>query len=130
MFGEEGSHQAAAAAGHDDVAEEDINEIWSTFRLPIPIPKENSRRNKNCDRSKWLLQVVDQLRLLQTMKEQYATTSSTRAVSNNHRRMKGQINLAYSGEELMANENYKESANRALGIWWVRLRAQRLCAPS
>ena len=47
MFGEEGSHQAAtAAAGHDDVAEEDINEIWSTFRLPIPIPKKTADGTK------------------------------------------------------------------------------------
>ena len=103
MFREEGNQQAAAIAGHDDVAEEDINEIWSTFRLPIPIPKENSRQNQKCDRSKWLLNVVDQLRLLQTMKEQYSTTSSIgmsspRAVSINHRRMKGQINLAYAGQ--------------------------------
>ena len=47
--------------------------------------------------------MVDQLRLLQTMKEQYSTTSSIgmsspRAVSINHRRMKGQINLAYAGQ--------------------------------
>ncbi len=97
-MGEEASKRDREVSQHDQDMEE-INDLWSTFQLPIPIPYK-SRQTKN-DQHEWLLQVVDQLRLLQTMKEQYATSNcgaAYRSSLKHHILMKGQINLAFSGQ--------------------------------
>eukprot|EP00984_Skeletonema_dohrnii_P015237 scaffold6538_cov113-Skeletonema_dohrnii-CCMP3373.AAC.1 len=96
MMGEEASKRDRVVSQHDQEMEE-IDEVWSTFRLPIPIPYKGRQTN---DQKEWLVQVVDQLRLLQTMKEQFANPSSGASYqsSSKHQRMKGQINLALSGQ--------------------------------
>ncbi|KAK1744915.1 vesicle transport protein USE1 [Skeletonema marinoi] len=96
-MGEEASKRDRVVSQHDQEMEEEIDEVWSTFRLPIPIPYKGRQTN---DQKEWLVQAVDQLRLLQTMKEQFANPnsgSSYRSPSK-HQRMKGQINLALSGQ--------------------------------
>jgi len=96
MMGEEASNRDRLVSQHDQEMEE-IDEVWSTFRLPIPIPYKGRQTN---DQQEWLVQVVDQLRLLQTMKEQFANPNSGASYrsSSKHHRMKGQINLALSGQ--------------------------------
>jgi hypothetical protein len=98
MLVEEATKRDHAVSLHD-LEMEDINDVWSTFRLPIPIPDKGRPQNHNNNQNEWLLQVVDQLRLLQTMKEQYSNPNDgTRYRSSKHQRMKGQINLALSGQ--------------------------------
>ena len=95
---EEAPKRDPAISLHDQDME-DINDVWNTFRLPIPIPQINSNNRSN-NQNEWLLQVVDQLRLLQTMKEQYANPNNGTPYrsSSRHQRMKGQINFAISGQ--------------------------------
>jgi hypothetical protein len=103
-MGEEASKRDRVVSQHDQDIEE-INDVWNTFQLPIPIPRkvgEGSIRQTD-DQKEWLLQVVDQLRLLQTMKDQFANPNNDGAPyrsssSSKYQRMKGQINLAFSGQ--------------------------------
>ena len=88
MLGEE-------ALSHNNQEMED--DEWSNFRLPIPIPFKG-RRNSN--QREWLIKVIDQLRLLQTMKEELVNTEygPSNRLSSKHQRMKGQMNLVLSGQ--------------------------------
>eukprot|EP00986_Skeletonema_menzelii_P006083 scaffold2304_cov147-Skeletonema_menzelii.AAC.5 len=98
MMGEEASKRDLVVSQHDQNIEE-INDVWNTFQLPIPIPRTGEGRQTD-DQKEWLLQVVDQLRLLQTMNEQFANSNNNAPyrTSLKYQRMKGQINLAFSGQ--------------------------------
>ena len=79
----------------------DIDEIWSTFRLPIPRTSHKStNNNENGPYDCWLLVALDLLRLLHTMNEQYNNNNNTKQSNNNthdtHQRMKSQMALACS----------------------------------
>ena len=104
MMGEEASKRDRVVSQHDQDIEE-INDVWNTFQLPIPIPRKSDEgiSRQTDDQKEWLLQVVDQLRLLQTMKDQFANPNNGGAPyrsssSSKYQRMKGQINLAFSGQ--------------------------------
>jgi hypothetical protein len=99
-MGEETTKGNHAVSSLHDLEMEDINDVWNTFRLPIPI--RDKLRRQNNSQNEWLLLVVDQLRLLQTMKEVYENPNNGNNGSlcrpSKHQRMKSQINLALSGQ--------------------------------
>ena len=74
-----------------------IDTIWSSFRLPIPITTTNSNDNKTNGGpyDEWLLQVLDLLRLLHTMNQQYQTAKTSNSSAKNNL-MNSQMKLAYS----------------------------------
>ena len=75
-----------------------IDTIWSSFRLPIPITTTNSNNDNKTNGGpydEWLLQVLDLLRLLHTMNQQYQTAKTSNSSAKNNL-MNSQMKLAYS----------------------------------
>ena len=71
-----------------------IDTMWSTFQLPIPIISKETYINDG-PYDEWLLKALDLLRLLHTMNEQFNTQYTNAAQSNSiSQRMKSQMKLA------------------------------------
>eukprot|EP00579_Thalassiosira_antarctica_P009464 CAMPEP_0201918194 /NCGR_PEP_ID=MMETSP0903-20130614/7427_1 /ASSEMBLY_ACC=CAM_ASM_000552 /TAXON_ID=420261 /ORGANISM="Thalassiosira antarctica, Strain CCMP982" /LENGTH=354 /DNA_ID=CAMNT_0048454463 /DNA_START=68 /DNA_END=1129 /DNA_ORIENTATION=- len=80
-----------------------IDTLWANFRLPIPIATKGKYNTNGGDdpsstHDEWLLQVLELLRLVHTMNQQYANPKSQHYASTTSREriMKSQVTLAYS----------------------------------
>jgi len=83
-------------SSHNDL--DQLDALWATFRLPVPIASKGKYDNHGgppTDHDEWLLKVLELLRLLHTMNQQYAKPKD-----NNYGRasriMNSQMALAYS----------------------------------
>ena len=84
---------------YDDL--EQLDALWANFRLPIPIPvasegKYDSGDDPACGHDEWLLELLDLLRLLDTIDRQYANIDKDQNRSRIFRVMNSQMALAYS----------------------------------
>ena len=84
---------------YDDL--EQLDALWANFRLPIPIPvasdgKYGSGDDPSCGHDVWLLELLDLLRLLDTMDRQYANIDEDQNRARASRVMNSRMALAYS----------------------------------
>jgi hypothetical protein len=91
--------EAEKKSSYDDL--EQLDALWASFRLPIPIPVASEGKNDNCDdpssgHDGWLLELLDLLRLLHTMDRQYANNAKDQNRARASRVMNSQMALAYS----------------------------------
>jgi len=78
----------------DEGQSNNLETVWSTFQLPIPIISKDTYINDG-PYDEWLFQALDLLRLLHTMNEQFNTQYTNAAQSNSiSQRMKSQMKLA------------------------------------
>ena len=80
---------------------EQLDALWANFRLPIPIPvasegKYGSGDDPSCGHDVWLLELLDLLRLLDTMDRQYAIIDEDQNRARASRVMNSRMALAYS----------------------------------
>ena len=84
---------------YDDL--EQLDALWANFRLPIPIPvasegEYDSGDDRSCGHDEWLLELLDLLRLLDTMDRQFANIVEDQNRARASRVMNSQMALAYS----------------------------------